>query len=61
MYKLDYQYEKERMERPFDMPNKLLLGAGPSNCSLRALRALSLPTLAPNSPEMFKVKVFFLV
>lgn len=58
MYKLDYECKKGRDVKPFAIPNKLLLGAGPSNCSLRVLRALSQPGLNTISPEIYVVSVW---
>lgn len=59
MEKLDFQNKINFNERPFNISNKLLLGAGPVNCSLRVLKALSLPALAPISGEMYKVSRTF--
>nr|CAD7408571.1 unnamed protein product [Timema cristinae] len=47
--------------KPLSIPNKVLLGAGPANCSPRVLHAMSLPVLGHLHPEctqlMDEVKV----
>nr|CAD7463634.1 unnamed protein product [Timema tahoe] len=37
--------------KPLSIPNKVLLGAGPANCSPRVLHAMSLPVLGHLHPE----------
>lgn len=52
----------ESLKKPLEVPKKLLMGPGPSNCPPRVLHALAEPILGHMHPEVFKVsKVVFVV
>lgn len=44
------------LKRSLYVPNKTLMGPGPSNCSQRVLTALSNPVLGHLHPECLQVK-----
>lgn len=46
----------EVLKVPIVVPQKTLMGPGPSNCPPRVLQALSLPTLGHLHEETLKVK-----
>lgn len=41
--------------KPLEIPQKILMGPGPSNCSQRVLRSLEHQVIGHLHPEMFKV------
>lgn len=41
--------------KPLEIPNKILMGPGPSNCSQRVLRSLGNQVIGHLHPEMFKL------
>ncbi|CAG7826089.1 unnamed protein product, partial [Allacma fusca] len=43
------------LKTPINVPEKLLMGPGPSNCSPRVLESLSLPVLGHMHKEFFQV------
>lgn len=43
------------LQTPLSLPDKLLMGPGPSNSSPRVLHAMSRPVLGHMHPEVFKV------
>lgn len=43
------------LKNPLTVPQKLLMGPGPSNASPRVLQALSQPVLGHMHPELFQV------
>ncbi len=49
------QPPSERLLKPLQLPNKLLLGPGPSNPHPRILRAMSSPMLGHLHPEFLEV------
>jgi hypothetical protein len=43
------------LKQPLKVPQKTLMGPGPSNCSPRVMNAISQPILGHMHPEIFKV------
>lgn len=53
---LDVEPPEELTKRPLRVPQRVLTGPGPSNCSERVLRALYHQSLGHMHPEMFQVR-----
>lgn len=51
---MDYQPPKS-LTTPLVVPNKILMGPGPSNASERVLRAMAQPLLGHMHPETFRI------
>jgi alanine-glyoxylate transaminase/serine-glyoxylate transaminase/serine-pyruvate transaminase len=43
------------LKQPLKVPQKTLMGPGPSNCSPRVMNAISQPILGHMHPEIFKI------
>lgn len=50
----------EVLKKPLDVPQKLMMGAGPSNYSQRVMNAMARPVLGHLHPETLKAISFFL-
>lgn len=59
-WKLDVANTFTPGERSYSLPNKLLVTAGPTNCSPRVISALTQYSTTPVCKEMFQVKKLFL-
>lgn len=51
---MDYQVPQS-LSSPLSVPNKIMMGPGPSNASERVLRAMALPILGHMHPETFRI------
>lgn len=51
----------ESLKKPLLVPEKLLMGPGPSNSHPLVLTAMSLPVLGHMHPELFQVSDIFLL
>lgn len=47
------------LKAPINVPKKLLMGPGPSNCDPRVLHAVSQQVIGHMHPECFKVNIIY--